>query len=140
MIKSFCKVNLFLKVLKKNNAGLHDIQTTTMLINLHDKISIKKIKKAKDIVVFSGPFKKKINSSTNTVSSAMSLLRSHSLIDSNTKYKIIINKKIPVFAGLGGGTANAATVIKYFLRNKISSKLLEVFENKIGSDLRLFFF
>ena len=140
MIKSFCKVNLFLKVLKKNNAGLHDIQTTTMLINLHDKISIKKIKKAKDIVVFSGPFKKKINSSTNTVSSAMSLLRSQSLIDFNTKYKIIINKKIPVFAGLGGGTANAATVIKYFLRNKISSKLLEVFENKIGSDLRLFFF
>ena len=45
MIKSYCKINLFLKVLKKNNMGLHDIQSTTMLIGLHDKISIKKVKK-----------------------------------------------------------------------------------------------
>ena len=47
MIKSYCKINLFLKVLKKNNDGLHDIQSTTMLIDLHDSIKIKKIKKKK---------------------------------------------------------------------------------------------
>jgi len=140
MIKSYSKINLFLNVLKKNNKGLHDIQSTTMLLDLHDNISINKIKKNKDKVVFTGIFKKNIDSKKNTVIDIMSLLRSKKLINSKNRYKIIINKKIPVFAGLGGGTGNAASIIKYFLKEKISSKLLGIFERKIGSDLRLFFF
>ena len=140
MIKSYSKINLFLRVLKKNNKGLHSIQTTSMLIDLHDEIRIKKIKKKNDVVVFNGPFKKEINSKLNTVTNVMSLLRNQKIIDSKKRYKIVINKKIPVFAGLGGGTGNAAAVIKYFLKDNVSLKLLEIFENKIGSDLRLFFF
>jgi len=71
MIKSYCKINLFLKVLKKNNMGLHDIQSTTMLINLHDKISIKKVKKKKEEVIFSEPFKKNISVTKNTINSVL---------------------------------------------------------------------
>jgi len=111
-----------------------------MLLDLHDNISINKIKKNKDKVVFTGIFKKNIDSKKNTVIDIMSLLRSKKLINSKNRYKIIINKKIPVFAGLGGGTGNAASIIKYFLKEKISLKLLGIFERKIGSDLRLFFF
>mgnify|MGYP006095199321 CR=1 FL=1 len=140
MLKSYSKINLFLKVLKKNNSGLHNIQSTTMLLHLHDIIKIKKIKKNKDEVIFTGLFKKDIKKDTNTVTSTLLLLRRHNFINQRNKYQIIINKKIPVFAGLGGGTGNAAAIIKYFLKNKISSKLLEIFEKKIGSDLRLFFF
>ena len=130
MIKSYSKINLFLNVLKKNNKGLHDIQSTTMLLDLHDNISINKIKKNKDKVVFTGIFKKNIDSKKNTVIDIMSLLRSKKLINSKNRYKIIINKKIPVFAGLGGGTGNAASIIKYFLKEKISLKLLGIFEEK----------
>ena len=140
MIKSYSKINLFLKVLKKNNSGLHNIQSTTMIVDLHDKISIKKINKKKDELIFTGPFKKNINKNINTVISTLSLLRSHNLINNNKRYKIVINKKIPVFAGLGGGTGNAVAIIKYFLKDRINSKLLKLFENEIGSDLRLFFF
>jgi len=140
MIKSYCKINLFLKVLKKNNSGLHSIQSTVMLLDLHDKISIKRIKKKKDKIVFIGPFKRNVKKNTNTVISALSILRSQNLINPESRYNIVVNKKIPVFAGLGGGTSNAVSVIKYFLKNKISLKLLEIFESKIGSDLRLFFF
>ena len=140
IIKSYCKINLFLKVLKKNKKGLHNIQSTTMLIELHDKISIKKIKKKKDEVIFTGHFKKNINRSTNTVTNTLSILRSQNLLNQKNRYKIVINKKIPVYAGLGGGTGNAVAIIKYFLKNKITLKLLEIFEKKIGSDLKLFFF
>ena len=38
MIKSYCKVNLFLKILSKNNKGLHNIQSTVMLLDLYDEI------------------------------------------------------------------------------------------------------
>ena len=44
MIKSYSKINLFLKVLKKNTKGLHDIQSSTMLLDLYDNISLKEIK------------------------------------------------------------------------------------------------
>ena len=140
MIKSYSKINLFLKVIKKNNKGLHNIQSTVMLLNLHDKISIKKINKDKDNIKFIGQFKKDINKNTNTISESLSLLRKKNLIDQKKRYKITINKKIPIFAGLGGGTSNAVFLIKYFLKNKISDKLLRIFEDKIGSDFRLFFF
>ena len=136
MIKSYSKINLFLRVLKKNNKGLHNIQSSTMLVDLCDKISIKKINKKKDEIIFIGPFKKNIKSNINTVTEALLILRSQNFVSHKKRYKIVINKRIPVFAGLGGGTGNAAAIIKYFLKNKISSKLLEVFEKKIGSDLR----
>jgi 4-diphosphocytidyl-2-C-methyl-D-erythritol kinase len=140
MIKSHSKINLFLKVLNKNNKGLHNIQSSVMLLNLHDKITIKKINKNKDSIKFIGQFKKKISKNTNTISKSLSLLRMHNLIDQKKKYKIIVNKNIPVFAGLGGGTSNAVFLIKYFLKNKVSDKFLKIFEDKIGSDFRLFFF
>ena len=56
------------------------------------------------------------------------------------RYQIIINKKIPVYAGLGGGTSNAVFLIKHFLKNKLNEMQLKIFEKKIGSDFRLFFF
>ena len=140
MIKSFSKINLFLKVLKKNNKGLHNIQSSVMLLDLHDKISLKKINKNKDNIEFIGQFKKKINKKTNTISKSLFLLRKHNLIDKKKRYKITIKKNIPVFAGLGGGTSNAVFLIKYFLNNKISNRLMGIFEEEIGSDFRLFFF
>ena len=140
MIKSYSKINLFLKVVKKNKKGLHNIQSSVMLLGLHDKISLKKINKNKDNIEFIGQFKKNINKNINTISKSLSLLREHNLIDKKNKYKITINKKIPVFAGLGGGTSNAAFLIKYFLKNKISNRLLRIFEEEIGSDFGLFFF
>ena len=139
MIKSYAKINLFLKVLKKNNKGLHNIQSCAMLLDLHDQISLKKINKKKDNIKFIGPFKKNISKNINTVTKSLFLLRKHNLIEKKNKYKITVTKKIPVFAGLGGGTSNAVFLIKYFLKNKVSDKLLRIFEEEIGSDFRLFF-
>ena len=139
MIKSYSKINLFLKVLKKNNKGLHNIQSSIMLLDLHDRISLKKINKKKDRIEFIGRFKKNINKNTNTISKSLFLLRKHNLIDEK-KYKITVNKQIPVFAGLGGGTSNAAFLVKHFLENKVDNKILKIFEEGIGSDFRLFFY
>ena len=138
MIKSYSKINLFLKIIKKNKNGLHNIQSSVMLLNLYDKISIKKINTNQDEIKFIGKFKKNINNKKNTISKSLHILRKQGLIRKSENYKIVINKKIPVFAGLGGGTSNAVFLIKYFLKNKINEKLLSIFEKKIGSDFRLF--
>ena len=47
VIKSYAKINLLLKVNSKFKNGLHDIQTFFCLIDLSDKIKIKKMKKKK---------------------------------------------------------------------------------------------
>jgi len=140
MIKSYCKINLSLKVLKKMKSGLHDIQTNSFLLNLHDQISVRKLDKKKDVVIFKGKFKKMVKNSKNSLCETLSLLRKKKLIKSSAYYKIIVNKKIPVFSGLGGGTSNAAFLIKHLLNKKLNQKILNIFEKKIGSDLRLFFY
>ncbi len=44
------------------------------------------------------------------------------MIKRNRNYNILIRKNIPVFSGFGGGSSNAATLIKYFTKGR---KLLE---------------
>ena len=139
MIKSFCKVNLSLRVLKKLKTGLHDIQSNTLLLDFYDVIKIYKLKKNQDVAIFKGKFKKLINRSKNSVLQALSILRINGLVRKEDRYKIVINKRIPVFAGLGGGTSNAAFLIKHFTKNKTNNSILGIFEKKIGSDLRFFF-
>ena len=58
MIKSYCKVNLSLRIIKKLKNKMHSIQSNVFLINVHDNIYIKKIKKNKDRIIFKGKFKK----------------------------------------------------------------------------------
>ena len=49
VLNSYAKINLFLKVGKKiNKKKLHNIQSLVFLINLSDKVSIKKINYPKD--------------------------------------------------------------------------------------------
>ena len=138
ILKSFSKINLSLSVNKKlKKIGLHDIQSYFCLINLYDQIKIKKIKGQKDKVKFQGKFSKLIKKK-NSITNILTILREKNLI--SNYYSVLINKKIPVFAGLGGGTSNAVYLVKYLTRGKISKDLLRILEKKIGSDLKLFFY
>ena len=140
MIKSYSKINLFLKVLKKNSEGLHNIQSSVMLLDLNDHIKIRNINKKYDEIKFTGHFTKNINPKDNSITKSLNILRKYNFINKRNRYKIIIRKKIPVFAGLGGGTSNAFYLIKYFLKKKnISKKLLTIIVREIGTDFRLFF-
>ena len=126
-LKSYSKINLTLRVLKKLKTGMHDIETHSTLIDLHDEINI--IKNKKDTIIFSGKFKNKVNTKKNSVIDTLYLLRKLKIIDQF--YKITIKKNIPVYAGLGGGTSNSYSILKYFLKNSFNKDLLNIFENKI---------
>ena len=55
-------------------------------------------------------------------------------------YSVDVIKNIPVFSGLGGGTSNAAFILKFLLKDKITKNIFDEVEKLIGSDLRLFFY
>tara|TARA_B100000963_G_scaffold317568_1_gene298084 strand:- start:54 stop:890 length:837 start_codon:yes stop_codon:yes gene_type:complete len=137
VIKCYSKINLTLKVNFKSKNGLHEIQSLYSLIDLFDQIKVSKNKKIKDEIIFKGPFAKFVNKRNNSVNTLIKKLRELNLI--STYYSIEITKNIPVFGGLGGGTSNAAFLLKYLLKDKIDNHLLEELEGKIGSDLKLFF-
>ena len=77
VLKSYAKINLTLSVNKRLKSGLHNIQSVFCLINLHDKIFLKKNKnKHFDQVSFTGPFSKEINKSNNSVKKVLKVNKS----------------------------------------------------------------
>jgi len=137
-LSSHAKINLSLKVNYKNKNNLHEIQSYFCLIDLADKIKIKKIKNKKDKISFKGTFSKLVNKSDNSILNVFRLLRKLGLI--SNFYSVTVIKNIPVFAGLGGGAANVATILKYLFKRTINGSLLNQVENRVGSDLKLFFY
>ena len=138
VLSSYAKINLSLRINSKRKDGFHEIQSYFCLINLADKIKLKKIKEKKDKIFFKGPFSKLVNKKNNSIINLFKFLRKLKLI--SNYYSITINKNIPVFGGLGGGTGNAASILKVLLRGKVSKSLLNKAVSIIGTDLRLFFY
>tara|TARA_Y100000992_G_C21180057_1_gene450260 strand:+ start:46 stop:882 length:837 start_codon:yes stop_codon:yes gene_type:complete len=138
VLNSHAKINLTLSTNYKCKNGLHEIQSFFCLIDLVDRININKIKGNKDKIKFIGPFAKSVNKTNNSILSLLKLLRKLRFI--SNYYSVLVKKNIPVFGGLGGGTSNAAAILKFLLKKKINESLLNKTEDLIGSDLRLFFY
>ena len=135
-IKSFCKVNLTLKVLKKLNNGYHRIESLITFCEIFDLISISITKNTSDVIFFSGKFKKGINRKKNTVTKLLSILRNNNYLK-KTRFKINIKKNIPHGSGLGGGSSNAATLLRLFnykFQLNISTKKIHEIAQQVGSD------
>ena len=137
IIKSFSKINLSLSVNKKLKNGLHSIQSYYCLTDLSDKIKIRKIKFNRDLIKFKGKFTHDINKKNNSITRVLAVLRNKKLI--SNYYSVVIKKEVPVFAGLGGGTSNAAYLAQHLLKKKYNKAIIKILEKQIGSDIRLFF-
>ena len=135
-LRSFSKINLSLRVLKKMSSGFHDIQSNSILIDLNDQIKINRSYKNKNEIYFKGDFARFVNKKNNSVKSIVKYLEKEKIFKS--KYKFTITKNIPVFSGLGGGTSNAVTIFKHFQKKKINSKIINELTKTIGSDFKLF--
>ena len=136
-VKSYSKINLALNVIGKSTS-LHKIESIITFINLYDEISIKNIKKKSHKIKFVGKFSNKI-SSINTVSKLLKIIDKDKLLKA-TKLEIIIKKNIPLEAGLGGGSMNAATILKFLVKKKlinISEEKLYRICSSVGSDVIL---
>ena len=115
-IKSHAKINLALNVTGKT-FFLHKIESLISFIDLHDLIYLKTIKKKNHKIIFKGKFSKNIGK-INTVTNLLKLLDEKNLLN-NKKFDIKIVKNIPQEAGMGGGSMNAASLISFFIKQKI---------------------
>ena len=136
--KSYAKVNIFLKISNKREEYHELVSRFVRVHSLYDTISfVKSSRKAFCIV---GNFGCKME--TNTVYKAYKLLEKYDGVkEFFENHSVEIEKNIPEFAGLGGGSSNAATFLimanKYCKLNLSKHELSEIAVN-IGADVPFF--
>ena len=137
-IKSYAKINLGLKVLDLLSDGYHSIITIMQEINFFDLISISKKEKSKIKLICNGPIDVP-DDKTNLCYKAAKLIYDN--YNCTNGVDISLTKNIPIGAGLGGGSSNAATVLKQLndiLELNISKNHLHELALEIGCDVPFF--
>ncbi|MDO5716137.1 MAG: 4-(cytidine 5'-diphospho)-2-C-methyl-D-erythritol kinase [Tissierellia bacterium] len=102
--KAFAKINLALDILSQRKDGYHNIDTIMVPISLHDEMECMKRKKG---LIIQGM--DELNWEDNYITKAWKLLCHRTGRDLGLEVQI--HKKIPMEAGLAGGTSNGAVVL-----------------------------
>ena len=132
-IKARAKVNLSLEVLGKREDNYHNLESVFQKINLYDEIYIKKIQE-KD-------FRLKINvkeldSKENIIYKAYGKLKEQYKVINGIE--VIVNKKIPMQAGMAGGSTDCAAFIiamNKLFKLELSKKEMEALGKSLGADV-----
>lgn len=133
-LKALAKINLGLDVVRRRNDGYHEVRMIMQTINLFDRLEIKKIKESA-IKIHTNLFFLPVNEN-NLVYKAAKLLIDEFGIQEGVS--VGLTKKIPVAAGMAGGSTDAAAML--FGMNRLfglglSKKQLMERGVKIGADV-----
>ena len=105
--KGYAKINLALHVTGVQEDGYHILDSIVIFTDIFDSLSFKKGRK--NVLTFTGEFSKSLNAKKNSITQALNLFE-NVLTD---HFSINVEKNLPVGAGLGGGSADAAAVIRF---------------------------
>jgi 4-diphosphocytidyl-2-C-methyl-D-erythritol kinase len=137
-LKSPAKVNLRLEILRRREDGYHELRTILQKISFCDTLSVS-LKREKGISISTDHPRLPIGRGNLVYRAAQMILK-------KSEYKgglhIDIRKEIPLGAGLGGGSSNAATTLKaldQLLEIGLPTKELMKMGLGIGADVPFFF-
>ena len=103
------KINLFLEVLSKKSNGYHDLNSLMCICNVGDQIRLKKSDTLK--LKINGPFSKQLKVHNGNII-LYSLQKLEEISGLRFKLDLKLTKNLPISSGIGGGSSNAATIIK----------------------------
>ena len=133
---AYAKVNLYLDVISRRDDGFHDIKTVMHSISLFDEITVSVRESDRGCVRLTVDGARLPVDSRNLAVRAAELFLSATLI--NAEVNIRLNKRIPIAAGLAGGSSDAAAVLralnKAFKRPLTEKRLLQL-ASELGSDV-----
>jgi 4-diphosphocytidyl-2-C-methyl-D-erythritol kinase len=134
--KSPCKVNLLLNILGRRADGFHELETVMQPVNLFDEICFER--QGIGIRLSCNDKNLPVDSKNLVFCAAEKFLEAAKISDG---VKIHLEKNIPLAAGLGGGSGNAATTLialnELFGQPVAAEKLLEL-AAAMGSDIPFF--
>ena len=138
-ILSPAKVNLFLKVTSKRPDGYHNLVSVVDIISIYDVMRLQEARDGEVVVRDDQGLLPR--GAANTVYRAIMLIKE--------KYGIAagmivdVEKRIPIGSGLGGGSGNAATVMKELVRLwdlRVGASELAMIGRLVGADVPLFLY
>jgi 4-diphosphocytidyl-2-C-methyl-D-erythritol kinase len=131
-----CKVNLLLNILGKRPDGFHELETVLQPVNLCDRLTFERCGDAVELSCSVAALP--VDSRNLVHRAATGFLQTAKISDG---VRIHLEKKIPLAAGLGGGSGNAATTLlalnELFDQPLSAAKLSEVAVS-LGSDVPFF--
>jgi len=132
VIKAYSKVNLILNILGKREDGYHEIETLMQSFDPHDDVEVNTASgRGVSLSISNSRLNNKQNLAYIAAEKMLEEFSKHCHVD------IKIEKRIPVAAGLGGGSADAAAVIvalSKIWRIKDDARLMEI-GARLGSDV-----
>jgi 4-diphosphocytidyl-2-C-methyl-D-erythritol kinase len=134
-MKAWAKINIGLKILDRRDDGYHNIETTLATINLSDMLTLEQ---AQSGIVVDAPGLE-VKQEDNLCYRAAELFKKRYGVQDGVKIRLI--KNIPIGAGLGGGSSDAAAALKGMARlfnMHIDDKELMELGAEIGSDVPFF--
>lgn len=137
-VQSYAKINLTLDVLGKRPDGYHELTTIMQTVDLYDTLSLTATPDGSVRMICSRP--ELSNDNNLAVRAAQALRRRYSL---SQGVVIELHKRIPVAAGLGGGSSNAATVLlalRDWWQLPASTDELHTLATELGSDIPFFLY
>ena len=132
------KINLCLSVLGKRSDGYHEVEMLMQMVGLYDKVTV--ARKGRGVCVRCDDSSIPSGEANVAWKAAAAILK---LSGSNTGLEVEIKKAIPVAAGLGGGSGDAAAVLaaaNRLLQTDLSRERLAEVGAGIGMDVPFFFY
>ena len=131
-----CKLNLGLRIVRRRNDGFHDLETIFIPIPFEDCLEVERTNQSTSLTITGIPVEG--DPQSNLCMKAYNLLQSKFDLP---PIEIKLHKQIPTGAGLGGGSSDAAFMLK-LLNNKFNLQLktdqLIDFAAQLGSDCPFF--
>ena len=130
------KINLSLEILRRRDDGFHDVATVLQTVDLTDELEITT---ASEVAVEGDT--EGIPLAENLVYRAAQLLQEH--LDETRGARIVLRKRIPLAAGLGGGSADAAATLVGLCRlweRDLRRGELAALAAELGSDVPFFLY
>ncbi len=134
-LQSPAKINLFLKIVSKRPDGYHELASLMQTVSLFDTLRIRLA--PQDRFTCNDPYLP--TDSTNLVIAALQKFRK--VYSKDFHVHIHLEKRIPVQAGLGGGSGDASTAlwgINQLLGSPFSLEQLQSIGAELGSDVSFF--
>lgn len=135
-----CKINLFLRIIRKREDGFHDLASLFQAIGFGDTLELTPLEEQEEGAdEFTCNMPGVPVDSTNLVLRALELMREKTGVDMYFKSNLI--KQVPAQAGLGGGSANAATAMwgaNELMGRPASVEQMIEWSGALGSDITFF--
>lgn len=137
-ISAPAKTNLWLRVFGKREDGFHDLETRMVALSLADQLTLEAVTSTEEVFLSCNDARLETGEE-NLAIRAVRILEDH--CDRQFGLRIHLEKRIPLAAGLGGGSSDAAAVLKglnQLFQLGLAVDDLSALAAKLGSDVPFF--